>query len=275
MGKFFSKFPSIDYNGQVAKNLLVRPKISDKVSKSGSSYYNYLLPEESRADIVSFDYYGNPDYAWLIYLANNVVDPYHDLYISETDFNLYIIKKYGSLQYANQTIHSWVLNWGVDDRRLSPVQYEALPGNHKKYWSPEVKSAFSSPSSYVRMRAETMLGTNRIAILIIEGHTLNVGDEYEGETDEEQPFIGVVKAISGDTVSLHHVVGPIEGDAYSLLPDYLVDVSNIPADEFTYWTPLTVYDMEAAANAAKRNIQLINKQIAFQVEKDLKKVLSK
>lgn len=275
MGKYFSKFPAITYNGQIAKNILCRPKIEKDRFNAPNTFYDYTLPEEQRADVVSNDYYDDPDYAWLIYLANVVVDPYHDYFLSETDFNLFVVKKYGSLGAAMDTIHSWVLSWGTDQRELTPAAYEALPGSHKKYWKAVVNNAYAAPSKYVRARDAATLATNRTAIITVEDpSTLQIGVEFVGQDTNGDNYIAVPESISGTTVGIKHVIGSISGDHYVQPENTLLEVVNIPADEVGYWAPLSLYDFEAAANAAKRNISMVNKQVAFQVEKDLKKVIN-
>ncbi len=275
MGKYFSKFPSVSYNGQLAKNILCRPKILYDRSNSPNVFYDYTLPEEQRADVVANDYYDDPDYAWLIYLANGVVDPYHDYFLSETDFNLFIAKKYGSINTAQNTIHSWVLSWATDQRELTPAAYTALPGAHKKYWRAVVNDMYSEPTKYVRTRDTHSLATNRSAFITVETPAdFTVGAFFTALDDDGDEYAAQVETISGTTVGIKHILGSISGDEYVKPADTLVEVINIAADESIYWSALTYYDFEVAANALKRNISMVNKQVAFQVEKDLKKVIN-
>lgn len=275
MGKYFSKFPAITYNGQIAKNILCRPKLASDRFNAPNTFYDYTLPEEQRADVVSNDYYDNPDYAWLIYLANGIVDPYHDYFLSETDFNLYVAKKYGSLNTAMNTIHSWVLSWGNDQRELTPAAYDSLPGAHKKYWRGVAVNAYARPHKYVRTRDDLILATNRVALITVtDPANYTIGVEFVGQDVNGDNYIAVPQTISGNTIGIKHVIGSISGSDYVGLENSLYDQPNIPSDEIGYWVPLSNYDFEAAANAAKRNISLVNKQVAFQVEKDLKKVIN-
>lgn len=275
MGKYFSKFPAITYDGHIAKNLLRRAKIDKSLNSSPHTYYNYEVPEETRADVISSDYYGNPDYSWLIYLANGIVDPYHDYFMSETDFNLYIAKKYGSIQRAMNSVHCWALSWGTDTREISPVEYEALPGSHKKYWTAKVATAYSQPSSYVRSRDENVVSTNRMAIVTVSNpENYEVGTVFVGTDVSENEYRAIIDKVGTDSLTLKHILGSIESDDYVLPDDCLYHIANIPADEADYWFPLTKYDYEAAVNAGKRHIQLVNKQLSYQAEKELKKVLN-
>lgn len=275
MGKYFSKFPAIDYNGHIAKNIMARAKIISKAKSSGITFYDYSVPEEMRADVVSTEYYDNPDYAWLIYLANDILDPYHDYYLSDNSFKLNLISKYGSLNYAYNTIHSWVLSWSEDQRELTPVQYEALPGNLKKFWNGILQNAYSPPYKYVRKREATSIDTNRLVIIPVQDPSIyKVGAEYEGKDLLDNDFFGIVKSVGKDRITLVHVVGTVSGNSYVGIPNSIVDISNIPGSESGYWIPMSVFDYEATINAENKMISIIDKQMAYKMEKDLKKVLN-
>lgn len=274
MGKYFSKFPAIVYGDHVAKNIMARPAVIQKAKDSAVTFYDYTLPEEKRADVLSYEYYDHPDYAWLVYLTNGIIDPYTDFYQSDNNLKLAIIKKYGSLDAAYNSVIRWSLNWATDQRELNPVQFEALPGNHKKYWDGVIPNAYSAPYKYVRRRLDTSVETNRVVTVTAPGHTYKPGDIFVGEDVTDTEFRAVVKKVTEDTVTLYHVLGQIQGDQYAQIKNAIIDVANIPADEARYWYPVTAFDDENLRNASKRNISLIDKQQAYKIEKDLKKVLN-
>jgi hypothetical protein len=88
MGKYFNRFPLVDYNGTPAKNILARVDFTDQTKNDIYVNFDYVLQEGStRPDILSFNYYNSSQYDWLIYMANEIVDPYHDYYKSQQDFN--------------------------------------------------------------------------------------------------------------------------------------------------------------------------------------------
>lgn len=39
-------------------------------------YHEILKEEENRLDIIANKYYGNPDFFWMIAIANNIIDPF-------------------------------------------------------------------------------------------------------------------------------------------------------------------------------------------------------
>lgn len=46
-----------------------------EIKKSPSDYYTYYRAGKTRLDKLSYDYYGNPNYGWLILQANPNVSP--------------------------------------------------------------------------------------------------------------------------------------------------------------------------------------------------------
>ena len=86
MSKYFDKFPLVNYNGVLAKNLMVKADFTETAKRDIYSNFDYVLEEGmTRPDMISNAYYNSPYYDWLIYLSNNIIDPYHDYYKSEVD----------------------------------------------------------------------------------------------------------------------------------------------------------------------------------------------
>lgn len=103
---YFKNFANITYGNKKAKNIMARPKIVDDVLSNTEAFYDYIIPEGFRAEQVADLYYDNPEYVWLIYLCNNIVDPYYDWPLTQTEFDQYLTDKYGSIEAAKtQNIH--------------------------------------------------------------------------------------------------------------------------------------------------------------------------
>ena len=135
MSRYFTRFPLVDYNGVPAKNILARVDFTDQTKKDIYANFDYVLQEgTSRQDILSFNYYNSAQYDWLINLTNNVVDPYHDYYMSASDFKNYINGKYDSIESASTKILFYRNDWAPDESLSSETVYENLQSNIKKYW---------------------------------------------------------------------------------------------------------------------------------------------
>jgi hypothetical protein len=103
--RHFKYFPTIDYRGNSATNILARAKVRDLVKKNIIAFYPYTIRDEDTPQIIADKYYGTVDYTWILFYANDIYDPEYDWPLSEPNFVQYIIKKYGALDHASKKIH--------------------------------------------------------------------------------------------------------------------------------------------------------------------------
>ena len=101
---YFSDFPQIEYQSKIARSLMARPKIRETLLSNPNAIYDYTIDNDLRPDQVAHLYYGDSELLWLIFLANNTVDPYCDWPLTQNQFNDFIIDKYGSVAAAQSKI---------------------------------------------------------------------------------------------------------------------------------------------------------------------------
>jgi len=94
MTKYFENFPTVEYQGRIVKDITRRNNFLRSVTNNPYLFLPYTVSEGERPEDVARFYYGSVDYVWLVYLANNIVDPYHSWPMDEFTFNNYIIAKY-------------------------------------------------------------------------------------------------------------------------------------------------------------------------------------
>lgn len=122
---FFTHFPKVTYDGKEVINILTRTKLNKQAVIDTSGLIDFVLKDGDRQDIVSYLAYRDALQAWVVNYANDVVDPYHDWYLSTDDFNSYIEKKYGSIPTAmNQVTGYKVTSPSGDDRNVD--HYEVI-----------------------------------------------------------------------------------------------------------------------------------------------------
>jgi hypothetical protein len=92
--KYFENFPIVKYDGVEVRDITRRNSILKSVMDNPLAYQPYTIEEGERAEDIAYYYYGSTDYVWLVYLANNIVDPYHQWPKNTEDFNNYLIDKY-------------------------------------------------------------------------------------------------------------------------------------------------------------------------------------
>ena len=66
----------------------------------------YDVQDGEKPENISYDAYGTVDYYWIILIANNIIDPYHDWPKSTIDLLAYAKQKYGEANLGK--IHHYV-----------------------------------------------------------------------------------------------------------------------------------------------------------------------
>ena len=101
---YFSDFPQIEYQAKIARSIMARPRIASSLLSNPAAIYSYTINNDLRPDQVAHLYYGDSELLWLIFLANNIVDPYYGWPLSQNTFEDFIISKYGTIANAKSTI---------------------------------------------------------------------------------------------------------------------------------------------------------------------------
>jgi len=117
---FFKNFPYVNYNDKVARNLILKAVFFKKVIDSFSAFYPYTIKDGERADTIAYDYYGSSDYYWIVHLSNEIIDPYYEWPLTETQLTDYLVKKYGSPAQADAIIDHYVYN---EQPNITDVEY--------------------------------------------------------------------------------------------------------------------------------------------------------
>lgn len=111
---YFSNFPKIRYNDtnnskgyHVLTNIFFRVIILKGIKDNVYTYFDYTVKEGERLDMLAERFYGNAEYHWIIALANDMVDPLHDMPKEYNAFTSYVTNKYGSLPLAHSTVHHY------------------------------------------------------------------------------------------------------------------------------------------------------------------------
>jgi hypothetical protein len=102
--RYFENFPVIEYDDVKVKNILTRVKLVESSKTSKTVYHPFTIIDGETPQKIAYDYYGSTDYTALIFLTNNIIDPYYDWPLSTVEFENHIKKKYGSLAVAQSTI---------------------------------------------------------------------------------------------------------------------------------------------------------------------------
>lgn len=96
---YFSLLPNIEYatqstNRKVAKNILVRTKITDGIRNLISSSAEYKVMQGEKPEHIAHRVYGRPDYHWIILMFNEIHDPYFSWPLSGNELESHMNKTY-------------------------------------------------------------------------------------------------------------------------------------------------------------------------------------
>ena len=286
--RYFEKFPIINYANSQVVDITRRTVLLNRVSKNPYVYYPYELVDEERADQFSSRYYGDPYQSWIIYLTNNITDPYYEWYLTESQLYDFCEKKYGSYFLAQQKTKFYRSNW-EEKTNIDVSAYNALTVGMKKYWEP-VYGSSDAIIAYKRAENNWTLNTNKIASYTVS-NTSFVKDEICNIVfNNNYSGTGQVEAVSANTVFLKHLSGTflsnstvtitgssyIKGNESSVNTAFTTTTSianNIPADEEIYWSPVTYFDYEKEKNEFNKTVRVLEKDYSSVISDNLKQLL--
>ena len=110
--KYFEDFPIIKYEGRNVRDISRRASFVRAVANNPFVYYPYTVKEGERAEDIANAYYGSVNYVWLVYMANNIIDPYYEWPMDAQTFNDYLVAKY---QEESGRIGEDVIDWTKDE----------------------------------------------------------------------------------------------------------------------------------------------------------------
>lgn len=102
--RYFNTFPLVNYNDVLVRNIVARVKVFEKAKHVDTIFYKYKVKDGERPDVIAYNYYGDSQYFWAIFIVNDIVDPYYEWPMSQRTFNRFLIAKYGNIATAQATI---------------------------------------------------------------------------------------------------------------------------------------------------------------------------
>lgn len=271
--RYFDKFPQITYANNLVVDITRRVTLLDRVSTNPYAFYPFTIESNERADQLSFRYYTDQYKSWLIYLGNNIVDPYYEWYMSEDELIEFVEKKYGSLYSAQNKIKIYRNNW-ENQEPISKSEFNALTPVQKKYWSPYY-GAGASIINYTRKELDWYTTTNKIISYTVSNTSFVKDEICNIRLTPDYIGKGQVIATTNNEVYLQHVSGSfypsdevvISGSSYiygtesncnTVITAVSAIANNLHEEELIYWKPITYYDYEYERNEYNKTVRLID-----------------
>lgn len=290
--KYFDKFPIIQYGNNTVNNSVVditkRVDLLNNISSNPYIFYPYDLAEYERADQFSHRYYSDAYKSWILYISNQIVDPYYEWYMRNNEFSEFIIKKYGSIQNAIQKIKYYRNNW-QPSTEINPSGYNALTAYMKTFWEP-VYGVNSKIISYKRKEDDYIVNTNKIVTYSVS-NTEFINDEIvnivfdtnnkgTGQIAKSGNNIVYIQHLSGTFLSNTTVtIGPnsyiygTESTVNTVFTSSSIVANNLHSEVEIYFSPVTYYQYEEEKNAFNRTIRVLDNRLSRTVSNNLKDLL--
>ena len=116
---YFEQFPLIKYGNVSVKDLSKRARFIEVARNNPYVFLPYTIKDNEKPEDIAYYYYGSTDYTWLVYMANNIIDPYTDWPLSEENFNNYLIQKYAAKsRKTGYEVVDWTQNQTITDNIL-------------------------------------------------------------------------------------------------------------------------------------------------------------
>lgn len=276
MPGYFNYFPTTNFNNNLATNLLAKIKFDQSVIRNLAVFYNYNIKQGERADQIASKYYEDPLLDWLIYLANDITDPYLEWYLTQEQFIEFIKEKYGSVEKAQEKIAFYRNNYKEDDTILSTTQYGNLSYLVKKYYRPVIGLS-NNIVSYVRKELDQVLENNKVVVL-------NVGapqNFIEEEKITQGNVFGFVSQVGSNSLTITKVTGTFSNTANVVGSDSnttsnvtIVNVVSQPINvvESSFWEAVSYYKYEEELNESRSIIRILDKSYVGKIEKDIREL---
>jgi hypothetical protein len=271
-GKYFDKFPLINYSNTQVIDITKRTALMESVSANAYAFYPYEIDSYERPDQLSYRYYDDQYKSWILYFSNKIVDPYYEWYLSDSEFVDFVTKKYGTYYDAQTKIKHYKNNWSTSED-ISVSSYNAFPSNIKLYWEPKLTN--NRITGYKRKEINWTLNTNKIIQYTVSSGNNFIKDEIcDIVFDEYNSGKGQVLATFDNKIYLQHVSGVFyvndevsiettsyvygtESKANVVFTDVYAVANNIEEEELIYWDPETYLDFENYKNEFNKTVRVL------------------
>lgn len=285
MSNFFDKFPLVRFTvdrkllseRDTVRNILFRVGIIKEVMEQNvDAYYYYDVRDSDRPETLAERIYGDPEAHWIILYANNIYDPYYDWPMDDRTFQKYIIKKYGSIEWAKTNYHHYEKVITRENPSAQVITTTRFEVNEKKltdgiitiidaetdYGVGEI--AYIGPSNESNTFSGQVIAWNNANGQIVLANT-------NGQAKQTQFLIGSSSSANGTVLKIDLPIAPM--DAYNTLTD-TTDFSTYTVAGRTVFETISrnrvsYYDYEEELNESKRQIKIIQPRYYTQLISEL------
>jgi hypothetical protein len=117
MSSYFQRVPDFNYVSRLpdskigdyirVKNLFKKGKLREDIFQNLVFFEKYKIVGDDRPDNVAFEIYDDSSLDWLVLLSNNVLNVQSEWPLPQTDFDRFVLDKYGDYDTLYNGIHHY------------------------------------------------------------------------------------------------------------------------------------------------------------------------
>jgi hypothetical protein len=117
MSNYFRQVPEFEYVSRLpdakigdyirVKNLFKKGKIREDIFQNLAFFEKYKIVGDDRPDNVAFEVYEDSKLDWIVLLSNNVLNVQSEWPLPQTDFDRFVLDKYGDYDTLYNGIHHY------------------------------------------------------------------------------------------------------------------------------------------------------------------------
>lgn len=222
----YTNWPVVLYENKKVADLFKRLEISDKIRTEEDLFITYIMDDGDHPQAVANRIYDNdPSYAWLLYLANNVVDPNKTFSLNTNELDnvidlkysgvaVFILEKSGVeinvddyLQFYNNGHHigdGVVWEWNAQLRKIvvMPRKPNSPWANQRNLFNPRNITIENVSIGYEEYHVGRIVYENKYAVHHFVGDVIGDNDEIIEENIILDPYNLIDSYIDGSNESV-------------------------------------------------------------------------
>jgi hypothetical protein len=117
MSSYFQRVPDLNYVSRLpdskigdyirVKNLFKKGKLREDIFQNVAFFEKYKVIGDDRPDNVAFEVYDDASLDWIVLLSNNVLNIQSEWPLPQTDFDRFVLDKYGDYDTLYNGIHHY------------------------------------------------------------------------------------------------------------------------------------------------------------------------
>jgi hypothetical protein len=127
---YFNTFPLViasdsKNNAILLTNLMARVEIIPSLLRNPLLFYSYDLKESDRPDIIADKYYNDSNKYWMIFYANEIMDPQWDWPLASKQFDAYLTNKYSEAAGGDNQVFTYISST-IQEYRKTITSYDSI-----------------------------------------------------------------------------------------------------------------------------------------------------